>query len=601
MEEVLLNIDSKYRDILIYPNECKFKHNLEKMYKNIISTRLISIEVNNCASYIDNVKQNNFIIVHLPNKLNDPNGVKIELDEGLYQIIGVIKNMFNSLFQELFNFNSSLSKITIDGKPHVEKYFYIFYLNNDTELTFDFNALTNQPSTLETKLTLQQGWHSIYGIVLQIQNYITSKYNERKAFKKANPLDISILDLDSGNFSLNEFELPIFDRRFRHENNIFDCIRYDTILIFNAISTNLTTNLNLLKEHIYKTYINDTTTFILQTTYDATTAKILDKLNTGKYIMTNAPDGSPYTLVPGSELTSKSIYHLNIAFGSDLPTFPTNKSIQIYNLIMNVDLTALKVSFSNQFTKTTSSSGSFAFYYYFTPVPNSIETPVQTWNKIENTQVINLFDNLFSNKDFAYQQGFITQVQKDNPSFIYTSEKDIADFEIDFSTYPIINPVSNGLVDIKKMVYPPVGYYLGFRPDIIKTINQFTFQGIVDNTERILLATKIFDTTGDDYIFLRINDWGYIDFFSKKMFAKILLTTGLGNPKILDNINKEFRFRQPIDINKLDIELVDYLGNTVNLNGFDWSFTIEFKQIINSIDKSTIERNTLVFNNIYKT
>jgi hypothetical protein len=29
------NIYSIYRDILIYPNECKFKHNLEKMYKNI--------------------------------------------------------------------------------------------------------------------------------------------------------------------------------------------------------------------------------------------------------------------------------------------------------------------------------------------------------------------------------------------------------------------------------------------------------------------------------------------------------------------------------------------------------------------------------------
>ena len=42
MEEILLNIDSRYRDILIYPNECKFKYNLEKIYKNIISARMIS-------------------------------------------------------------------------------------------------------------------------------------------------------------------------------------------------------------------------------------------------------------------------------------------------------------------------------------------------------------------------------------------------------------------------------------------------------------------------------------------------------------------------------------------------------------------------------
>ena len=160
--------------------------------------------------------------------------------------------------------------------------------------------------------------------------------------------------------------------------------------------------------------------------------------------------------------------------------------------------------------------------------------------------------------------------------------------------------MTNGLVDIKKMVYPPVGYYLGFRPNITKTVNQFTFKGSVDNTERIMNATKIFDTTGDDYMFLRINDWGYIDFFGKKMFAKVLLTTGLGNPKIDDYVNKEYRFRQPIDVNKLDIELVDYLGNTIDLGGFDWSFTLELKQIVNSSDKTSVERNTLVFNTIYK-
>ena len=597
----MLNVDSRYRDILFYPNECKFRYNLEKMYKNIISARMISIEVNNSATYLDDVKQNNFITVHLPDKINDPDGTKIELDEGLYQIVGVIQNMFNGLFQELFNFNSSLKITTIDGKSYAEKYFYFFYLNYDTELTFDFNDSLNYPGTLATKLTLKKGWYSVYGLVLQIQNYVTTKYNERREFKIANPSDSSVIGLDSGNFSLSEFKLAIFDRRFRHENKIYDCIRYDTVLIFNGILNNLTTNLNSLKEHIYKTYINDTTKFILQTT-NTTDGKILDKLNTGYYVMTQAPNSTNYTITPGDNLTSNSIYHLNIAYGSDTPTNPTNQSTQIYNLIMNVDLTALKVSFSNYFTKTTSAtnaSESFAFYYYYTPIPgsNSIE---QTWNKTSGTEIINLFDKLFADKDFAYQQGFVTEQEKDDPSFFYTAEKDIANFEIDFSTYPIVNPVTNGLVDIKKMVYPPVGYYLGFRPNITKIINQFTFKGNLDNTERIISATKIFDTTGDDYMFLRINDWGYIDFFGKKMFAKVLLTTGLGNPKIDDYVNKEYRFRQPIDVNKLDIELVDYLGNTIDLSGFDWSFTLELKQIINSSEKTTAERNALVFNTIYK-
>jgi hypothetical protein len=595
MEEILLNVDSRYRNILMYPNECKYKYNFDKMYKNIVSARMISIEVNNSTTYIDDIKQNNFITVHLPNKINDPIGTKIELDEGLYQFVSIIQNIFNGLFQELFNVNSSLKRTLIDGYNHAEKYFYFLYLNEDIEFTFDFNSY----DPLTSKLTLNKGWYSIYGIVLQIQNYITSKYNERKAFKSANPSDTTVISFDSGNFSLDSFQLSIFDRRFRHETKSHDCVRYDTVSNLTTGSNNLTTNLNLLKEHIYGTYINDTTKFILQTTYDVATAKILDKLSTGNYLMTNAPDGNPYTISTGMLLTSQSIYYLNKAYGTDSPTNPTNESTQIYNLIMNVDLTSLKTSFSNFFTKTisaTNAAENFGFYYYFAPIPGDTVDLEQTWNKTYDSKIVNSFDNLFSDKDFAYEQGFITQSEKDNPSFVYTSEKDIADFEIDFSTYQIINHVSNGFVDIKKIVYPPVGYYLGFRPNINKTINQFTFKGSIDNTERNITATKIFDTNGNDYMFLRLNNWGYLDFFGKTLFAKILLTTGIGNPKIEDLINKEFRFRQPIDIDKLDIELVDYLGNTINLSGFDWSFTLELNQIINSTTKTTVERNALVFN-----
>lgn len=630
MEEILLNIDSRYRDILVYQNECKFRFNLEKNYKNIISARMISIEVNNSASYLDDKKQNNFITIHLPNKINDPDGIKLQLDEGLYQIVGVIQNMFNGLFQQLFNNNNSLKKTTLDGKPFAEKYFYFLYLNYDTQLTFDFNSiqipppidpnlppkekLTNeelairiqneekikQAVSISTKLILKKGWYSIYGIVLIIQNYIKSKYDIRYQYKTSFLSDTTIIDLDSGNFKLEQFELPIFDRRFRHQNKTYDCVRYDKINEFIGTFNNLVSNLNSFKEHIYKTYIEDTITYIPITDPSIPNQKILDQLNTGNYKMPTAPNNVDYTIEVNTYLDSRSIYPLNIAEGSDDPTFPTTNSTQIYNLILQIDLTSLKTTFSNFFTKTISSSNAsenFAFYYYYSPIPGTTDE-IQTWNNVVNEKSNNLLDNIFSDKNFAYTQGFITEAQKNDPLFFYTAEKDIAEFEIDFSTYQIINPVKDGLTDIKRMVYPPVGYYLGYRPNITKIIDQFIFKGIINNTERVLKATKIFDTTGDDYMFLKINDWGYIDFFGKKLFAKVLLTTGLGNPKIEDYVNKEFRFRQPIDINRLDIELVDYLGNTIDLGGFDWSFTIEFKQIINSTEKTTLERNALVFNNV---
>ena len=38
-------------------------------------------------------------------------------------------------------------------------------------IRFDFNTC-NKPYSLQTPLTIKEGWSSLYGIVLQIQNYI---------------------------------------------------------------------------------------------------------------------------------------------------------------------------------------------------------------------------------------------------------------------------------------------------------------------------------------------------------------------------------------------------------------------------------------------
>jgi hypothetical protein len=629
MEEVIINIDSRYRNIFIYPNECKFRYDLEKTYKNIISARMISLEVNNSASYIDNVKKNNFIIVHLPNKLNDPEGTVIELSEGLFQIVGVIQNIFNGMFQTFFNTNEGLQTTTIDNKPYAEKYFYFFYLNDNVEIKFDFNDETNVnnlPVSILNKFTLTKGWHSIYGMVLQIQDYIKIKYNERKTYKNLNPSAIAI-PLDAGNFLMknNSYDvedanydvltLPIFDRRFRSdvagEPTEHDCIRYDNINDTDFLANDLTTNLTAFKYYIYSTYITDTSLFIPQTTTTYSSYAnhgILDRLNAGEFIIPNNPiytssgNKNPSYGLKTTKLTSNSIYYLNIAYLQDPPAEPTSTSTQIYNLLMQVDLTALKVSFSNFFTRTVSTTNltsNFNFYYYYVPPTSTLGS--QTWNFVNSQlETINSFDSLFNNKKFLLEQKFITQAQYNNPFFQYTAEKDIADFEIDFSTYKLSNPITNGLLDINKMSYPPVGYYLGFRPDYRKSVDNFNYKGKIDNTERVLTATKIFDTTGDDYIFLKINDWGYIDFFNQRMFAKILLTSGLGNPKIDDYINKEYRFRQPLNIQKLDIELTDYLGNTVDLAGFDWSFTLELKQVLVPTEKVSLEKSNLIFSNVYR-
>ena len=57
MENILINIDSRYRDQTLYPNETKYKINFEKTYKNIISARMVSMEITNTINYIDSKKE----------------------------------------------------------------------------------------------------------------------------------------------------------------------------------------------------------------------------------------------------------------------------------------------------------------------------------------------------------------------------------------------------------------------------------------------------------------------------------------------------------------------------------------------------------------
>ena len=194
-------------------------------------------------------------------------------------------------------------------------------------------------------------------------------------------------------------------------------------------------------------------------------------------------------------------------------------------------------------------------------------------------------------------QKFITTSQFDDPNYKGTLEKDVPPFDIDFNTSEnLVNHVTDGLPNIKKIDYPSVGNYMGFRPNMNKSNNKFLLSSIADETDNVIRADKIFNTAGDNYIFIKVNDIGYIDFFNQQLFAKILLTSGLGNPKLDAYVNQGYRYRQPININRLDLELVDYLGNTLDLNGFDWSCTFEFKQIISSDQKDQIEKQSIMFN-----
>jgi hypothetical protein len=603
MEDVLINVDSEYRNIQTNPSESQFTYNLQTQLKNITSVRLASIEITNSINIVSSTKNNNYFRIYLPNKTNDNDGWLIELPDGLTQSTFQFKVAFDNIFNSLFNSWYALQGFQFQTAYFAEKYLYIFYLNDNITLNFDFNNLSpeeNLPTSLATKLTITAGWASLYGIVLQIKNYIQTNYNNRVSYLKTNP-NIPSIDLDIGNFSYDAFNINVFDRRFRSNPMSVipgpapDCVRIDGIPNNVYTGNDITTNLSALKENIYKVYINDTETF--NTSFEVQPDNgILDNLCSNNYMIPNG------YLLAGEMLQSASIYYLNNSTNID-----DNYSVNIYNLKLQINPQILLISFVNSFDSNdnpinTPATGVKPFLYYFVNSTAQSWDVMDTFGKPKNT-VNDLLDT-----SYLFENNYITYEQYRDPSYVPTLIKDIASLDIDFAPNEnkYTNPVSNGMVDINKLGYNMLGYYLGFRENINSTNQPFLLSSVINGVKSVLQATKISQTNGSNYLFLRINDWGVFDFFGRRVYAKILLPsfidTNAYGQYIIGNstINSTFIFRQPQNIKRLDIELLDYLGNQVDLNGTNWSMTLQFTEEYNSDSKVMIERDTLVFKNMPK-
>jgi hypothetical protein len=130
-------------------------------------------------------------------------------------------------------------------------------------------------------------------------------------------------------------------------------------------------------------------------------------------------------------------------------------------------------------------------------------------------------------------------------------------------------------------IYPSLGYLLGFRNNLYESNSLYTSESILD-------------IIGDNYILIKINDYGNLinTFSGNKYFGKIIIYNNK-NTVIFDNnsnfISKTYNFLQPVNINKLSIQLTDIYDNEIDMNQLDFSLTIEVEQIYNYETKLILE------------
>jgi hypothetical protein len=124
-----------------------------------------------------------------------------------------------------------------------------------------------------------------------------------------------------------------------------------------------------------------------------------------------------------------------------------------------------------------------------------------------------------------------------------------------------------------------IGYNLGFYKQ------SYTSTALRTNQ---ITSDILPDAVQDKYIYIQINDWNLIDRqdmnqTSYPVFAKIQLpgtkNTIIFDSNYINSTTKEYFFQQPINIQKMEIKLLDALGNVIDTNGENWSMTLELKQV----------------------
>ena len=147
-----------------------------------------------------------------------------------------------------------------------------------------------------------------------------------------------------------------------------------------------------------------------------------------------------------------------------------------------------------------------------------------------------------------------------------------------------------------------LGYSLGFRlPNIMNTtLDKYISQYTPNSNNNLLKSvgsgtqyqgSSIVDTIDNNYLFLTLDpDWKVVtnqapDRSQHFSFCKFIMTAPKGGV-LYDNgsntITKEFWFRQPSNITSFPVRISDPYDQLINLNGMDFSFTLELKEVRNA-------------------
>ncbi len=143
-----------------------------------------------------------------------------------------------------------------------------------------------------------------------------------------------------------------------------------------------------------------------------------------------------------------------------------------------------------------------------------------------------------------------------------------------------------------------LGYHMGFQnffygtaPPTDPNIVDIPLTMDADDNYQCIAESFPTELLGESYIYISINEIDIIEHQSFKqsflpVFVKLLLPEASKNKRITDInllniVEREFNFLQPVNIQKLLITLYDRYGNIIDMQSTNYSFTMMFEEVLN--------------------
>lgn len=253
-------------------------------------------------------------------------------------------------------------------------------------------------------------------------------------------------------------------------------------------------------------------------------------------------------------------------------------SSRIYKNISSVKLTS--VEFPNTFYSFSASRGNTSFTLTITQGPKIgiYNIVVPDGNYQNSDTVLTLDPTALINAIKKYITDAVVDGGLGITGFNITYDNQVQKITFSYGgSFSITFPDSNS-----NIYKNGIGYNLGF----YKKSYSSAYSTIARSYQ--ITSDILPDAVQDKYIYIQINDWNLIDRqdmnqTSYPVFAKIQLpgtkNTIIFDSNYINSTTKEYFFQQPVNIQKMEIKLLDALGNVIDTNGDNWSMTLELKQV----------------------